>query len=105
MEPDASTSANGWERLADEFSRLSALAPETRAAALDALAAYDAALTHRIGPRGRPGPLAHLPGWITRLASRAVFGSTWLTRRILIEDGFLHTRRPPMNRGGTARSV
>ncbi|ODS55471.1 MAG: hypothetical protein ABS36_09970 [Acidobacteria bacterium SCN 69-37] len=71
----------------------------------ETLAAYDAALTHRIGPRGRPGPLAHLPGWITRLASRAVFGSTWLTRRILIEDGFLHTRRPPMNRGGTARSV
>jgi hypothetical protein len=41
---------------------------------------------------------AHIPGWFTRLASRALFGSSWLTRRVLIEDGFLHVRRPPVER-------
>jgi hypothetical protein len=34
---------------------------------------------------------------LRRLASRAVFQSSWLTRRVLIEDGFLHTRRPPVD--------
>jgi len=30
---------------------------------------------------------------MTTLASRALFASPWLTRRVLIEDGFLHLRR------------
>ena len=59
------------------------------------LARYDAWVEERMGPRGRPGVFAQAPDWGVRLASRALFGSAWLTRRVLIEDGFLHTRRRP----------
>lgn len=61
----------------------------------EALGSYERWIDARIGPRGRPGIWAHLPGWILNLGARAVLGSGWLTRRVLIEDGFLHTRRPP----------
>ena len=62
------------------------------------LARYDEWVERRMGPRGQPGAFGHIPGWFTRLASRALFGSSWLTRRVLIEDGFLHTHRPPVDR-------
>ena len=61
------------------------------------LAGYDAGIERRMGPRGQPGALAHLPDWCVRLASRAVFHSSWLTRRVLLEDGFLHVRRPAVD--------
>jgi flavin-dependent dehydrogenase len=64
----------------------------------DRLAAYDTWVEQRIGPRGKAGMFAHLPGWFTRLASRALFDSSWLTRRVLLEDGFLHMRRRPVER-------
>jgi flavin-dependent dehydrogenase len=64
----------------------------------DRLAVYDARIERRVGPRGNAGVFAHVPGWCTRVASRAIFGSSWLTRRVLLEDGFLHMRRPPVER-------
>jgi flavin-dependent dehydrogenase len=64
----------------------------------DSLAAYDAWIERRVGPRGTAGVFAHVPGWCTRVASRALFTSSWLTRRVLLEDGFLHMRRPPVER-------
>lgn len=66
------------------------------------LARYDARIERRIGPRGHPGVFAHAPGWLTGLAGRAVFQSPWLTRRLLLEDGFLHLRRPPVERAPVA---
>jgi flavin-dependent dehydrogenase len=62
------------------------------------LAAYDVSIERRVGPRGKAGVFAHVPGWFTRVASRALFNSPWLTRRLLLEDGFLHMRRPPVER-------
>jgi flavin-dependent dehydrogenase len=59
-----------------------------------ALAPYDAWIDERIGPRGRTGAMGHVPAWLARLAARTLFQSSWLTRRVLIEDGFLHVRRP-----------
>jgi len=59
----------------------------------DRLEAYAAAIDRRFGPRGTPLNLTKMPGWMTALASRAMFASPWLTRRVLIEDGFLHLRR------------
>ena len=106
MEPDASASENGWERLADEFSRLSALAPETRAAALDALAAYDAAFATELATllaAGEPGaaleiehrllerPLADDalaagerigPYQVVRLVGRGGMGEVYLADRV-----------------------
>jgi flavin-dependent dehydrogenase len=64
----------------------------------DRLAPYDTWIDQRVGPRGRAGVFGHVPGWFTRLASRALFNSSWLTRRVLLEDGFLHVRRPQMER-------
>ncbi len=64
----------------------------------EALAAYDRWIEQRVGPRGRPGAFAYMPAWFARLASKALFQSPWLTRRVLIEDGFLHVRRVPMER-------
>lgn len=66
--------------------------------ARDALASYERWIDRRVGPRGDAGVFALVPHWCTRLASRALFQSSWLTRRVLIEDGFLHTRRPPLPR-------
>jgi flavin-dependent dehydrogenase len=59
-----------------------------------ALAAYARAVEGRFGPRlaanARP---SSWPAWLTPLATRALLNIGWLTRRVLIEDGFLHTRR------------
>lgn len=57
------------------------------------LADYERWIDRHIGPRGRQSPLAKMPDWVIRTAARAVFGSARLTRRLLIEDAFLHTRR------------
>lgn len=59
-----------------------------------ALASYADQIEARFGPRGESGWLGHLPGWLSTVAGRALLGSPWLTRRVLIEDGFLHVRRP-----------
>jgi len=57
------------------------------------LEAYAAAIDRRFAPRGTPSSLARVPDWMMSIATRALFGSSWLTRRVLIEDGFLHLRR------------
>jgi flavin-dependent dehydrogenase len=59
-----------------------------------ALAAYARLVEARFGPRlaGNARP-SSWPAWLTPLATRALLNVRWLTRRVLIEDGFLHTRR------------
>lgn len=60
-----------------------------------ALAPYARAIDARFGPRARADARpARWPSWVAPLASHTLFGIGWLTRRIVIEDGFLHTRRP-----------
>jgi hypothetical protein len=68
----------------------------------DRLLPYSDGIEHRFGPRGQPLRLASVPHWIRSFGARALFSSTWLTRRFLIEDGFLHTRRPPLMPGTLA---
>jgi flavin-dependent dehydrogenase len=57
------------------------------------LAAYEDRIEARFGPRGASGWFGHVPGWVAAAAGRALLGSPWLTRRVLIEDSFLHVRR------------
>jgi flavin-dependent dehydrogenase len=59
------------------------------------LAAYARRIDQRFGPRATVPPRA-FPQWLTSLASGALLHQPWLTRRLLLEDGFLHTRRPPL---------
>lgn len=63
----------------------------------EALAGYGRAITRRFGrrlPAGREASM--LPAWIGTWASRALLGTAWTTRRWVIEEGFLHPRRPPL---------
>ena len=64
---------------------------------IQALASYTSRVRQRFGlrPGARSRPL-ELPGWTTAIASRALLGIPWLTRRILLEEGFLHNRRPDL---------
>ncbi len=57
------------------------------------LAAYGDRIDSRFGPRGRTGGLPTVPSWARAAAARILLGSGWLTRRFLLEDAFLHTRR------------
>jgi menaquinone-9 beta-reductase len=59
----------------------------------DRLAAYAERIEARFGPRGRSSWFGRAPEWLRSIGSRALLGSPWLTRRVLIGDGFLHTRR------------
>jgi flavin-dependent dehydrogenase len=61
------------------------------------LAPYVARIEARFGPR-RPAPrrTLHPPASLVSLAASAVFGSRWLTRRILLERAFLHMHRPAL---------
>jgi flavin-dependent dehydrogenase len=59
------------------------------------LAAYAQRVEQRFGPRATTAPRA-FPHWVTNLASGALLQLPWLTRRVLLEDGFLHTRRPAL---------
>jgi flavin-dependent dehydrogenase len=59
-----------------------------------ALDAYARAIEARFGPRlGATMQSSPMPSWLAPLATRALLNVGWLTRRVLIEDGFLHTRR------------
>jgi flavin-dependent dehydrogenase len=60
---------------------------------------YAARLANRFGARAPAGERSHWPAWITRLAAGAIFSSRWMTRRVLIEDAFLHQRRRPLAAG------
>jgi len=61
----------------------------------DRLAAYEERITAPFGRRGRRRALP-VPEWLIELASRVLLASPRLTRRLLIEDGFLHVRRAAM---------
>jgi flavin-dependent dehydrogenase len=65
----------------------------------DAFHAYDAAIRARFGPRGERTWLEAVPASLRRVAGRLVFGVPPVTRRLVVENGFLHTRRPRL---GTA---
>jgi flavin-dependent dehydrogenase len=55
---------------------------------------YRAELLRRFGRGGRASvPLPH--GWIAA-AGRALLGTRWFTRRVVVEDWFLHARVPAM---------
>jgi menaquinone-9 beta-reductase len=61
----------------------------------DHLASYAARIEQRFGARAKPGPhRSPVPGWLVTAAARTVFGSRRLTRRLILEDGMLHVRRP-----------
>ena len=60
------------------------------------LTSYADRLGERFGPRATAGQTATLPAWLARLASAAILRSRWMTRRLVIEDGFLHLRRPAL---------
>jgi len=59
----------------------------------DHLARYSTDIEARFGRRGRRNGLTRVPAWVRALAARVILGSPWLSRRVLIEDAFLHTRR------------
>jgi flavin-dependent dehydrogenase len=72
----------------------------------DRLAVYEERIEARFGPRQARRRLAGVPTWMRTAAARALFNSSWLTRRFLLEDGFLHVRRTDL-RGlfsGSART-
>lgn len=60
------------------------------------LASYADRIEARFGRRGRRQYASFVPDWLTAMASRVLLGSPRLTRRLLIEDGFLHLRRAPI---------
>jgi flavin-dependent dehydrogenase len=55
---------------------------------------YAQKIEARFGLRSRALP--SVPRWLTAAASAALLGLPWMTRRILLEDGFLHPRRPEL---------
>jgi flavin-dependent dehydrogenase len=60
-------------------------------ASVEALETYPQRLAERIGPRSEwtvPGPLR-------ALAAKALLGSSWLTRRVVLDRFFLHRRQEP----------
>jgi geranylgeranyl reductase family protein len=59
----------------------------------DRLAAYSTDIEARFGRRGQRNGLTRVPAWVRAIAARIILGSSWLSRRVLIEDAFLHTRR------------
>lgn len=63
------------------------------------LAKYGDAVDARFGPRATSRGFPRLPAWLTTLASRVLLVSPGLTRRFLLEDGFLHSRRTPYVHG------
>jgi flavin-dependent dehydrogenase len=63
----------------------------------DDLRPYAEQVAARFGPRLTGEPTTGLaPRWIRRLAAHVVLNSKRLTRRVLVEDWFLHARRPPL---------
>jgi flavin-dependent dehydrogenase len=65
--------------------------PDYSRASLDAYArSVDARFGPRLATRAQP---SSWPSWLAPLATRALLNVGWLTRRVLIEDGFLHKRR------------
>lgn len=57
---------------------------------------YADRLAARFGPRATAPRAGTWPDWLGHLASAAILQSRWMTRRLVIEDGFLHLRRSPL---------
>jgi flavin-dependent dehydrogenase len=62
----------------------------------DRLAAYQDRIQGRFGGRDRASAVTRVPDWLAAIASRVLLGSPRLTRRLLLENGFLHVRRAAM---------
>jgi flavin-dependent dehydrogenase len=60
------------------------------------LASFARRIESRFGRRAVPAPPSTLTRWLAPAAGRALLGSPWLTRRLLLEDWFLHMRRPAL---------
>jgi flavin-dependent dehydrogenase len=62
-----------------------------------ALGSYARAIDARFGARAAEGasPVG-LPPWLAAATARTILRSRWLTRHVLIEDWFLHRRRPDL---------
>jgi flavin-dependent dehydrogenase len=74
------------------------MAAETLLASAPAYSSEDGAqygrrIEARFGRRGTTRPLTGVPAWVRAAAARVLHGSRWLTRRVLLEDAFLHVRR------------
>jgi flavin-dependent dehydrogenase len=54
------------------------------------LAPYAARIEARYGRRGGTDLLARLPAAVRHAAARMLLSSPWLTRRLILEEGFLH---------------
>jgi flavin-dependent dehydrogenase len=57
------------------------------------LSQYGRRIEARFGRRGKTRPLTDVPAWARAAAARVLHGSRWLTKRVLLEDAFLHVRR------------
>jgi flavin-dependent dehydrogenase len=63
----------------------------------DALAPYADMVARRFETRAeRLAGVPAVPSWIVGAAAQVLLRSRWLTRRVLLEDWFLHRRRPQL---------
>jgi flavin-dependent dehydrogenase len=58
---------------------------------------YARRIEQRFGQRANERASWGVPSWLVAAAGRVVLESRWLTRRVILEDGFLHVRRPMLN--------
>jgi flavin-dependent dehydrogenase len=71
----------------------------------DRLAPYVTEIEARFGRRGQQNGLTRVPGWVRAIAARVILASAWLTRRVLLEHAFLHTRRGTTIGSGVLRGL
>lgn len=79
-----------------ESGQLAANAVIAAASPVEASASYAEAIERRFGPRGHAGWIGRVPASLIALGGRLLLGSSLLTRRILIEQAFLHETRLPL---------
>lgn len=63
------------------------------------LQAYADRLRARFGPEAGPSG-NRIPGFLHELIARALLGSGWLTRRVVLDRWFLHTQQPVLKQEG-----
>jgi flavin-dependent dehydrogenase len=62
------------------------------------LAPYAETIRHRFGPRRAVATARRpVPTWLASTFARVLLGSQWLTRRVVLEHGFLHLGRPEIS--------
>jgi flavin-dependent dehydrogenase len=72
-----------------------AIATAFPACTSDRLESYARDIDRRFGPRAASSRRSPAP-WLVALGARALLGSRWLTRRLLLERAFLHVDRTPI---------